>query len=267
MDQAHNLHLSSDMVRTLVLAGLLLAPRLASAQEPDTQPVQELFFTELVYPQEKGEWQLTLGARIDRARREQSSLVPFTVEYGITDRWQIEAGWNGYSPTHGFPFTDLRTERLSIGTKYSLMNIAHSHVHAAFGTNIEFPRAGVFPGSDGEMEIEPFVAMAGDLPGHITIFGSAGASFQRDEAVRLVENGERPDDHGTLSAGALCAIHWATLAAEYSNRSDQLDGAPLLTPSIVFHPPAKWEVGIGFPIKLRGRHQAGVAVNLVKEFD
>jgi hypothetical protein len=260
------------MLRTSCLIAVLLLPGISAAQEAPAQPLQELFLTELVYPQEKGEIQLMLGTRIDRARADQSTLVPFTIEYGLTDRWQLEAGWDGYSRDDGAPFQGLTTARLSIGTKYSLMHIAHSGVHAAFGSDVEFPRAGAFADNEGEngVEIEPFVALAVDLPAHVSIFGSAGASFEPGEAADLIDSGERPDDRGTISAGMLWAWHWATLAAEYTNRSDglpwRLEGAALLTPSVVVHPHGKWELGVGLPIALRGRHQPGIALNVVKEF-
>jgi hypothetical protein len=260
------------MLRTAWLLVMLLLPRISDAQEAPPQPLQELFLTEVVYPQEKGEVQLMLGARIDRARADQSALVPFTIEYGLTDRWQIEAGWDGYSRDHATPLQGLTSARLSVGTKYSLMNIADTGVHAAFGTEVEFPRAGAFAADEGEqgVEIEPFIALAVDLPAHLTAFGSAGASFEPGEAVDLIESGSRPDDRGTISAGMLWVWHWATLAAEYTNRSDglpwRLDGVALLTPSVVVHPHGKWELGVGLPIALRGHHQAGIAVNVVKEF-
>lgn len=229
--------------------------------------MQELFFTDLVYPQEHGEWQLTLGARLDRATEVQSSLVPLSFEYGITNRWQIEASWEGYSGDGRAPFDHLRSARLTAGTHYSFMNIGGSHIHASVGTEFEFPDAGAFDDGEGEkdgLEIEPGVALAADLPRHVSVFGSVTASFAPREVAGVIH------DRGTISMGALVVIHRATLAAEYTNRSDvlpwRLDGAALLTPSLVLHPPAKWELGIGFPIALRGRHQAGVAMNLVKEF-
>ena len=248
---------------------MLLLPRIASGQEPSAQPVQELFFTEVVYPQDRGELQLTLGARIDRAESPSSALVPFAVEYGITDRWQVEAGWDSYSKGESSPFSDLHTARLSLGTKYSLMNIAHSRVHAAFGTEFEFPQASALDEGEGGMEIEPFMALAADLGRHLTVFGSAAASIQARQAAEVIGD-ERPDDRGTLGAGALVAYRRVTVAVEYTNRSDglpwRLDGSSLLTPSIVIHPHGTWELGAGFPIGLHGRHQAGFVINIVKEF-
>jgi hypothetical protein len=62
-----------------------------------------------------------------------------------------------------------------------------------------------------------------------------------------------------------------TLAAEYTNRSDglpwRLDGAPLVTPSIVIHPGREWELAAGMPIAVRqGQRQPGLVMNIVKEF-
>jgi len=199
--------------------------------------------------------------------------MPLSVEYGLTNRWQIQAGWDGHTQFHRSPFKHMRTARLSVGTKYSWMNIAHSPVHAAFGMDVEFPRPDGFAEGEGEegTEFEPFAALAADLPWSLTVFGSAGMSFEPREVADLAERGARPDDRGTIGFGVLKAFHAVTLAAEYTNRSDQLpwrlEGAPLITPSIVLHPGRQWELSAGLPITLsHGQHQPGVAMNIIKEF-
>ena len=259
------------MHRALLLAAIILLPREAAAQERP-QPLQELFFTEVVYPQSRHELQLTLGSLVDRARPDRAALVPFSIEYGLTDRWQIEAGWDGYTRFRTAPFRQLRTARMSLGTKYSLMNIAHSPVHAAAGIEVEFTRPGAFAEGEGEegTEFEPFVAVAADLPGGVTLFASAGASVEKGEVVE-VARGARPDDRGTISGGALLRVRRVTLAAEYTSRSDQapwrLGGSPLVTPSLTLHPGHEWEFAVGVPIGVRsGTHRPGLAIHLVKEF-
>ena len=81
----------------------------ASAQESPkpAQPVQELFFTEVVYPQSRHEVQLTLGSFVDRTSADKSALAPVSVEFGLTDRLQLEGAWYGYSHYHDDP---LRAE-------------------------------------------------------------------------------------------------------------------------------------------------------------
>lgn len=261
------------MGRRLLLAALVLVPRLSAAQDSDRQPVQELFLTETVYPQEKHEVQLTLGTLVDRSRPDVAALVPFSIEYGLTNRWQIQAGWDGYSQAPHDPLRHLRSARFSVGTKYSLMHIAHSHVHAAVGLDAEFPRPDAFPDGEGEggTEIEPVVALAADLPAGIGVFGSFAASMEL-RALRNLAHGDRPDDPGTFSGGGLVAIKRATIAVEYTSRTDslpwRLDGVALVTPSLFAHPGDHWELGVGLPIGLRDafHHHPGLAMNATREF-
>ncbi|HKP77155.1 MAG TPA: hypothetical protein VJT67_16605 [Longimicrobiaceae bacterium] len=76
------------MNRTLVAAAMLatMLPAAGAAQrrEPLPQLAQELFLAETVYPQERGEVQLTLDARFDHGAR-----TRLLGEYGITDRLQL----------------------------------------------------------------------------------------------------------------------------------------------------------------------------------
>jgi len=262
------------VTRTLAVAVLVLVPHLAAGQEGPApkQPLQELFFTEVVYPQERHEVQLTFGAFVDRTRSDKSALAPVSVEFGLTNRWQIEAGWDGYSRYHDDPWQHVRTERLSLGTKYSFMHIAGTPLHAAMGLDVEFTRAAVFAEGEGEQgtQFEPFVALAADLPRGVSVFGSAGLSLQKADVLNLAE-GQPPDDQGTLSGGLLARIHRVTVAGEYTSRSDEspwrLDGSPMVTPSITLHPGREWELAAGLPIGVRhGTHRPGLAFHILKEF-
>ena len=64
----------------------------ANPEEPDEQPMQEAFAGELVYPQEQREVQLTLGPSADWCC-DRAWDLPLTVEYGLTDAWQVEVEW------------------------------------------------------------------------------------------------------------------------------------------------------------------------------
>ena len=223
-----------------------------------------------MYPQQKGELQLTLGTLIDRTRDDRAALMPLSIEYGLTDKWQVAAGWDGYTQFHHNPFARLRSARASVGTKYSFMNIGHSRVHAAVGMDVEFPDAGAFEDeAESDLEFEPFLSVAADLSRRVTLFGSAGISVSREDATRLPD---QPDDPGTLSVGALAAFHRATIALEYTSRSDnlpwRLDGSPLITPSIVLHPGHQWELSAGLPIGVRhGTHRPGLAFHVIKDLN
>jgi hypothetical protein len=249
-----------------------LLPAPVAAQEPSRQPLQELFLTETVYPQDKHELQLTIGALVDRTRSDWAALVPFAIEYGISDRWQIEASWDGYTQFHSAPFKHLRTARLSVGTKYSWMQIAGSRVHAAVGIDVEFPRAGA-TGDDGEddVEFEPFVSGAADLAKHFGVFASYGLSLDRGNASSLAALSEGIDDEGLLSGGVLVPYGAATLAVEYTTRSDQLPwrlgGSALVTPSLTVHIGDHYEAAGAVPIGARaGSRRPGLAFHLILEY-
>ncbi len=247
-------------------------PRLAIAQpeaQESAQPLQELFLTETVYPQEKGEVQITLGILSDRSRAERPTLLPISIEYGLTNHWQIEGGWDGYTEVSGQPWQQLRTARASVGTKLSFMNVGGSKLHAAIGVDAEFPNADAFPADEGEdgIEIEPMVAMAFDFPLRITVFGSAAASVDAEEVNDLIQ---RPDDRGTLSGGALIAFRRIVGALEYTTRSDELpwrlNGGKLLTPSFTVHPGRNWELAVAVPIGINaGQRRPGLALHILKE--
>lgn len=261
----------TDVMRWTPLALVFLLPVAAQAQEPAPQPVQELFLTDMVYPQEKGEVQLTIGALVDRTRDDRAALVPLSVEYGLTNHWQVEVSWDGYTQFHSSPLSHLRSARLGIGTKYSFMNIAHSPVHAAVGLDVEFPDAGAFEDdSESEVEYEPSLSVAADLTRHVTVFAAGNLSLARSDASALLE-GERLDDTGTLGAGVMVALGRVTVAAEYTSRTDNLpwriDGSPLVTPSLTLHPGGHWELGFGVPIGVHeGSHRPGLAMHVIKEF-
>jgi hypothetical protein len=255
-------------VRLAVIA--LLFPAAAWAQEKDRQPLQDLFFTQTVYPQERGETQLTLGALVDRTSVDNAALVPFSIEYGITNRWQIEAGWDGYTQFRSSVFQQLRTARLSVGTKYSLMNVGGSHVHVALGIDAEFPRPGALAEGEGEkdLEFEPYVAAAADLGSRLTLFGSYGLSVETGKQAGPPL--ELADDRGLVSGGFLIPLGHVTLAAEYTTRSDQLpwrlDGSALVTPSFVVHD-GHWEAAVGVPIGTdEAAHRPGLAFHFIREF-
>jgi len=260
---------TTGVITVALVIAFLLFPLVSTAQDSRPQPLQELFLTEVVYPQAKGEVQITLATLLDRSRDDRSALMPLAIEYGLTDRWQIEGSWDGYTQFHQNPFRHLRSARASVGTKYSFMNIAGSRAHASIGVDVEFPDAGAFEDQgETEIEYEPVIAAAVDLSRRLTLFGSAGASFAAHEAATL----DDAEDSGTLSAGALIALGHVTAAIEYTSRSDslpwRLGDSPLVTPAIVVHPGGEWELGFGMPIGVRaGARRPGLGIHVIKEFN
>lgn len=254
----------------LLLAFLVAAPSIANAaqQEPERQqPLQELVRTEVVYPQDKGELQLTVGSLFDSGRAFDTFAVPVSLEYGLTDAWQLGLDWGAF--THvGFPGDAISTTGdLAFDTRYSFMNIGGSRMHAALGVEVGFPR---HVESQAERrrgrEVEPYVAFAADLTQRgVQVFAHGGL------ALAAPEDGDGGVDRELQwNAGALIPLGSMTLATEFNVRNDTvtLRGARELyvTPSIAFRPRQAWEIGIGIPLGLTPESsRLGLALRMTYE--
>jgi hypothetical protein len=233
------------------------------------QPLQELILTEVVYPQEKGELQLTLLSTADKGRNGSVLVVPLEIEFGLTDAWQVGLEWGTYSRVRSGDVVSSGRGGLAIGTKYSFMNINGSDIHAAVGLEMEFPGGLDADGlREDQREVEPFVAVAADLQKGVQAFFHVGRSFTGGTSGD--EAGDESAVNVQWSAGALWALRRATLAGELTTRTS---GSPwarrgelYATPSITFLLPSPWEVGLGVPIGLNGRSDRfGLAIHVIYE--
>src|SRR6185369_14891092 len=195
----------------IAIALLLLPLAVLKADDDDArspQLVQEVFQSELVYPQDKGEVQLTIAPSSSHADEGNTRVVPLRVEYGITNAWQLEAQ---IETMHG-----LRTdggERASglgdveLGTMYSFMNIGGSHLHAAVGADLTLPTGNPNRGlGEGLTQFEPFVAVGRDLPnlGNAHLFGHAALDFVR----RTRGESDAPAAHElSVNGGIIVPLH------------------------------------------------------------
>src|SRR5450432_1843611 len=91
------------------------------------RPIEELFKTDLVYPQEKGELQVELASIYQNHAGGDTWTIPLSMEYGLSDRWQVEAEWNSLVQRHPRNQPVVRgVGDLEIGTQYSFLNIGGS---------------------------------------------------------------------------------------------------------------------------------------------
>ena len=230
-------------VLVALVAGSLGAPSSVRAQETaPPSPPEEVFQTELVYPQEQGEVQLTLSPHLSGAASQRTGQVPLTLEYGLTDAWQIELEWGGYTygPSHG-------VGDLEIGAKYSFMNLWGNHTHAAVGLEVELP---VDRADEEGAELEPFVILARDLPrlSGLQVFLHAAMGFELGPEEETPDALEADEAAWTLNTGAFLPLKPVTLTAELNwKRTGTVDRA-YVTPGLVRSLPGGWEIGIGIPV-------------------
>ena len=253
----------------------------ASAQDKDAgpreQPIQEVFQGGLVYPQEHGEVQLSFSSRFSKARDHSSLENPFSIEYGITDRWQIELEWNALSRRAETGEATTRGKGdFSIGTKYSLMNLRGSNFHTAVGFEISFPSGSVEKQlSDGFIEYSPYVIVAKDFPRlhHLQLFTQAGVGFVQRWRRSVSGTGEEPAAHKfDLGLGMFVPFRVVVFTNEFNLSTNRWNNGgrqreAFATPGIVGRLPRGWQLGVGVPLGLtRDSNRFGTVVTLVYEF-
>jgi len=86
----------------LAVVATFFAPTCAHADDDDAvgstnrdkRPIEELFKTDVVYPQQKGELEVELASVFQNHTGVNTWTIPVSLEYGLTDRWQLEAEWD-----------------------------------------------------------------------------------------------------------------------------------------------------------------------------
>ncbi|MCU1265887.1 MAG: hypothetical protein JWM21_2205 [Acidobacteria bacterium] len=239
------------------------------AQDKRDQPLQGVFQTELVYPQEKGAFQLTSVFTFSKVNKEFSNDL--TLEYGLSHSWQIDLQWQSFARkqtvggliSHGSG--DVR-----LGTKYSFMNIHGSNFHSAVGFELGLPAASAKKGiSERKIEYEPYVVLAKDFPrlSRLQLFSQLGLSFARSITRSTLDEGSPNEKTVEWNSGMFVPYRRARFTNEISWSKGSRESNLYLTPGIVWKLPRDLEFGVGVPLGL-SREADGfrVIVNLVYEF-
>jgi len=87
---------------TLTFTGPLWADEadLSGTTNRMRRPIEELFKSDVVYPEEQGEFEMELVSLYQNQHGGlREWILPLSMEYGLTDSWQIEAEWNALCNT------------------------------------------------------------------------------------------------------------------------------------------------------------------------
>lgn len=266
---------STLMLASVACAGAL--PNICLAAEAPEQPLQELFLSDTVYPQEKGEFQFTLAPSFRHGRESDRWDVPVSIEYGLSDSWQVELEWAALrvrNPRHGGALAG--TGDVEVGTQYSFLNIADSPFHAAARFDVQFPLGDVNRElGEGFIEYQPSVILARDIPQwhNAQLFTQVGFG--------LVQRVRTPDDRAdrepaahelVWNSGVFVPFSSVVTTLEFSWRNNQWnhggdENEVYLTPGAVWKLPEDIEVGVGVPFGLnRQSDSIGVITTLTWEF-
>ncbi len=265
-------------VPTLIATLLFVASTTVVAQEAQEQPVQEVFQTELVYPQERGEVQLTFTLRYGKGDGRSMFQTPVDLEYGVTDRWQVEIEWDaqrrrteiGERATRG-------AGDFSIGTQYSFMNIARSNFHSAVGFEVTLPVANIEKElTEGFVEYEPYFIIAKDFPrlNHMQVFSQVGIGFMQRARRPADADEDEPAAHEfNLGVGMFVPFRRAVLTGEFNLSTNRWNNGGkeremYVTPGVVWRLLRNWELGVGVPVGLtRDADKFGAVFKLTYEFN
>jgi|LWDU01.1.fsa_nt_gi hypothetical protein len=223
--------------RVFVLSMSLFYTIAVAASERE-ELIQEVFKSDLVFPQQAGEIQLSLLPEYAESDEETSWAVPVSVEYGITDNLQVEFEWVSYG--HNNPDDEGASAgigNLEIGLQYSWLAIADSPFHAAVGVEFGLPL-----GDDdkelgeGEKSLGSYFIFAVDVADNTHAFVQFGVEYPEHETR------ERYANLGVISS----VTDDVSLTLEYNWEEE----AQYLTPGVVWSPIDDWGFAIGVPIGL-----------------
>lgn len=222
----------------ILLAMLAFSSQVFSDAIEAEQPLQEVFQSELVYPQEQGELQFTFSPEYADGDEHQQWSFPVVIEYGLTDALQVELEWTAlvYHDEEGED-TTTGVGDLSIGAMYSWMNIGGQPMHAAVALELGIPTGNEDQElGEGHFTVEPFVILAWDLP------------FRSDTQVFLNAGVELSDSEEEVftNLGFFTPIGDAIFTTEWNWSEEER----YLTPGLVWQPHEGWELGLGVPLGL-----------------
>ena len=232
-----------------------------SKTNTDRRPIEELFKTDTVYPQDQGEIEAELATFYQRNTRTGDTFsVPLSLEYGLTDNWQVEAEWNSYVQ-HSPPKqpTARGIGDLELGTQYSFLNIGDSLFHVAPRFSVEVPLGDVNKElSEGFLEFEPAIVLARDIPEwhRMQVFTEAGLGFVHRVKWPADADDADPSAHElNLGAGFFTLFNHGALTMEFNWVNNQwnhhgTENTAYITPGCLWRPAGNIEVGVGIPVGL-----------------
>jgi hypothetical protein len=243
---------------------------MAAAEGGYEPPSEQALQTETVETQDQGQLTFTWGASFVQTDGHYASEHPASLEYGITDHWQVKFEL-GPSMERD-PFTGAMgttTGDWLVGAKRDFLNLGGSDVHLAAGFDFAAPSDGNSNMTSGARAYSPYLVLAKDLPGSSRVFTQVGFD--------LLQNVEASD------AAAAHVLNWCTgyyfpigeflLTSEFGLSTDRWNHAGqtrgmYFTPGVFRRLSENLWIGAGVPLGLNA-DSAGLAamVSLVYDFN
>jgi hypothetical protein len=241
-----------------------------AAEAEYAPPSEQAFQTETVETQDQGQVTFTWGGSWTRSDGHYASEHPASVEYGITDRWQVKFELGPAmerDPATGTLGTT--TGDWLVGTKRDFLNLGGSDIHAAVGFDFAAPSDTNNRMSSGVRAYSPYLVLAKDLPASSRVFTQVGFDLlqnakESEEAAAHVIN---------WSTGYFFPVREYLLVSEFSLSTDRWNHAGqtremYFTPGVFRRMSDRWWVGLGVPVGLSADSpKLGAMLSVIYEFN
>ena len=222
-------------IRTIVFIVLNAMVSVVIAEETG---INELFQSDVVYTQEKGELQLTIRPEYRYSGSTEHWSLPLAAEYGLNDNLQIEIEWVSYTrDSEQAGTTSSGQGDLSAGLQYSWFNVNDEQLHLSLGIEVTFDVGDdALALNEDDRVLEPFfiIAFSPEILTDVEAFLEIG---------KEISSGENETFFNVGAYGATGAL---LLSLEYNWEQEER----YLTPGISWRWQGDWETGIGLPIGL-----------------
>jgi hypothetical protein len=216
------------------------------AAADEFQALEELFQSEVVFPQEEGATQLTVAPRYQWGRDARRTETELGFEYGITNSFQLGLEWVAFARNEpGGESAEEGIGDVELTARYSWMDVGGTGTHAALGLEVTLPT-----GDDdrelgeGEFAFAPSAVVAVDLPSWrgAQVFANFGVEVQPG-----ADRGER--SAWFLNLGGYAPIGAMTATLEWNLTEDE---GNYVTPGLIWRFDEGFEFGVGVPIGVNG---------------
>ena len=241
---------------------LSVAPAVADDDDMDdmAQPLNDFFLSDSVFPQEQGEWQVSVGADFAKADGVRGSTLMTGLEYGITDSFQVEIEHTPYIRVEE-DGEDTRQGKgnTALGFQKSWMNIGGSANSIALAYEHEFAVGdeGVADDDDGGESVDSdgvYVIIAR----HLDEAGNSQISLQA---------GREMSDNGHENFANLAAFRTLGDKHVLTGELNWRDGTTVVAPGIFWKPAKGLELGAGIAFNTGDADGHTLMTRLNYEFD
>lgn len=249
----------SGVVLGLCLLGLPDGLRADADDDGLEAAIEELFLGELVFPQEEGELQVTLGASVE----DEETEAELALEWGLTDAWQVELEIEG-----AFEDGDNELGLIELGVRFAALDLG-PNLHVGAGAALAWSPTESDEAPENAVFVEPTLILAKDWDeGQRYLFAQTSIEWVIDEGdlAPLIDG---PEDALEWVVGGYVGTSWGgwTLeaAAERPLEGDERSTDWSLAAGVVFGLGEAWELGVGGVVGIEGEAEDAWLLQLTFE--